>query len=499
MKKRSRFYIILSAIILLFGAKIAAYGATRNTDVTEAREGCIIVGINGTFLKADPDQIVKRINDIRMEACKEGIVNENTDEPLTEDDYVPVQWSNKLQQLAETRAAETMIYFEHDRPTGDAYNENNYISPVSECIAFAANGYYEDYDEPTEPVLSFDSAIDMWYSEKDSLGGHYMSMINMDYDYIGLGAFQSSEVPNDFSFGGWETLAGTCALDFASTSQARFFEEDYLEKLKDSSATNLEGSCLQLLEVDKNDILGFYINKEELTLFEGDTKPLRAIYHYLKDSDLYKNIAYLGNVKWSSNNEAVATVDQNGLLKAVSTGTAVITAKNEEGTTATCTVTVDADGSDSDWDFNEWLNNLTFTYKKNGITYKLYYKKGTATVTSVSKTKSSISIPATVSYDGDKYTVTTVKASACYNRKKLKYLTIGKNIKSIGKNAFKGCKKLKSITIKTKKLTTKNTGAASFKGIYAKATIKVPKTKYKAYKTLLKKKGVGKKARFKRI
>ncbi len=39
----------------------------------------------------------------------------------------------------------------------------------------------------------------------------------------------------------------------------------------------------------------------------------------------------------------------------------------------------------------------------------------------------------------------------------------------------------------------KKIGANAFKGIYAKATIKVPKAKLKAYSTLLKKKGVWKK------
>ena len=45
-------------------------------------------------------------------------------------------------------------------------------------------------------------------------------------------------------------------------------------------------------------------------------------------------------VKWSSSNEKVATVDQNGKITALSSGTAVITAELPDGTKATCTVTV---------------------------------------------------------------------------------------------------------------------------------------------------------------
>jgi len=74
-------------------------------------------------------------------------------------------------------------------------------------------------------------------------------------------------------------------------------------------------------------------------------------------------------------------------------------------------------------------------------------------------------------------------------------VTIGKNIKKISKNAFRDCKKLKSITIKTSKLTSSKVGANAFKGIYSKATIKVPKKKLSAYKNFLKKKGIGKKVK----
>ena len=66
-------------------------------------------------------------------------------------------------------------------------------------------------------------------------------------------------------------------------------------------------------------------------------------------------------------------------------------------------------------------------------------------------------------------------------------------MKKIGKEAFSGCSKLKSITIKTSKLTTKSVGTKAFKGIYAKAVIKVPKKKA-AYKKMLRTKGIGKKA-----
>ena len=82
--------------------------------------------------------------------------------------------------------------------------------------------------------------------------------------------------------------------------------------------------------------------------------------------------------------------------------------------------------------------------------------------------------------------------------KKVKSVTILNKVKigkktytvtSIAKNAFKGCKKLKKVTIKATKL--KSIGKNAFKGIYKKATFKVPKKQLKKYKKLIQKKKTG--------
>lgn len=67
-------------------------------------------------------------------------------------------------------------------------------------------------------------------------------------------------------------------------------------------------------------------------------------------------------------------------------------------------------------------------------------------------------------------------------------ITIGVNISKIGKNAFYGCKKLKQVVIKTKKLSSGKVGAKAFKGIAGNAMIKVPKSKKKSYEKWLRKK-----------
>lgn len=137
-------------------------------------------------------------------------------------------------------------------------------------------------------------------------------------------------------------------------------------------------------------------------------------------------------------------------------------------------------------------NLAIYKVEKAGLT------GGTVTyVKTVNKNKTKVVIPATVKIEGITYKVTAIGKNALKNNKKITKLTIGKNVSEIGKKAFYGCKKLKNITIKTKKLSDKKVGAKSFAGIKDKVTIKVPKKKYDAYKKLLLKKGVSAKAEFK--
>ncbi len=134
-----------------------------------------------------------------------------------------------------------------------------------------------------------------------------------------------------------------------------------------------------------------------------------------------------------------------------------------------------------------------------GLDYKLDSKTKTAVLTGVKDKKTkSITVPDTIKVNGKTYKVTEIGAKACANLAKLTKLTIGKNVQKIGKNAFSGCKKLKTINIKTSKLTKKGIGSGCFKGIDAKATFKVPKKLKKDYEKWLVKTGKApKKAKFK--
>ncbi|MBR1598679.1 MAG: leucine-rich repeat protein [Lachnospiraceae bacterium] len=94
--------------------------------------------------------------------------------------------------------------------------------------------------------------------------------------------------------------------------------------------------------------------------------------------------------------------------------------------------------------------------------------------------------------------VETIGAQAFANCKKLNTVTIGKSVKKIGKKAFYGDKKISKFTINTSKLTASSVGKNAFSKTSSKMTVKVPKKKVSAYKKLLVKKGLSKKAKVKK-
>lgn len=130
-------------------------------------------------------------------------------------------------------------------------------------------------------------------------------------------------------------------------------------------------------------------------------------------------------------------------------------------------------------------------YTIKGLKYKVTSasaKKRTVTVTGAkSKKTASVSIPATVKISGKKYKVTAIAAKAFQGYAKLKTVTIGANVKTIGASAFAKDKKLTKLTIKGTGL--KSVGKSAFGGVPKKVKAGVPKKSKKAYKKVLKKGG----------
>ena len=82
-------------------------------------------------------------------------------------------------------------------------------------------------------------------------------------------------------------------------------------------------------------VTGVVLNRSNAQLAVGDTLSLEAT--------IQPGNASNKAVTWSSDNEAIATVDENGMVTALANGTAVITVTTQDGSlTDTCTVTVAA-------------------------------------------------------------------------------------------------------------------------------------------------------------
>ena len=136
--------------------------------------------------------------------------------------------------------------------------------------------------------------------------------------------------------------------------------------------------------------------------------------------------------------------------------------------------------------------------KKTKATYKVTTSNTVQYVKASSKKANTVKVPSTITVNGVKCQVTSIAPKAMKGNKKLTKVIIPSSIRTIGTQAFAGCKNLKNITIQTPYLTKKSVGAKAFKGISNKAVIKVPKKQLKAYQKLLKTKGVSKKVKIKK-
>ncbi len=199
------------------------------------------------------------------------------------------------------------------------------------------------------------------------------------------------------------------------------------------------------------------------------------------------------------------TQDPNGMVTVNTTA--------RPNVTATPNITVNPKKKDA-------VKTGTVLRDEQGTTYKVIKEKEVEYTSPDNDSVTKIVVPDTVTIDDVEYKVVSVSKQAFSGCSKLKTVTFGKNVISIGdkafynckllvkiviparvvkigKQAFASCKRLKFITIKTSKLTMNSVGAKAFKGIYKKPVVKVPKNKKKAYKKLLKAKGLPGGAKFK--
>lgn len=221
------------------------------------------------------------------------------------------------------------------------------------------------------------------------------------------------------------------------------------------------------------------ILEEELELYAGQS--------YQMEAYVVPDTAENTKLNWTSSDPKIASVDNNGVIKvskkAKKGSVAVITATAADRNIvkASCKVTVAAAPLPGK---NEIAYSGNLAYK---VTKSSAKKKTVTCIGFKSKAAKGVKIPETIKINGYKYKVTGIAKSAFEKNKKIKSVTIGKNVTSIGQNAFANCTALTSIKIKGTSLGT--IGKNAWKGINKKAVAKVPKKQKKAYAAKLRKSG----------
>lgn len=467
---------------LLFSVSVQAKDVLP-TDKTVASKGCTLVGVEGRYV-TQAKNALKRINQIRYEACKEGVwkpdeYGENSTKRLTLNDYKPIKWSSELEYIARIRAAEASVFPEHDRPNGES------------CFELENPTGHQSWGE----VLAWNmdntmmEGIEQWYGEKQDwvnqtgyVTGHYTSMINPDNQYVALATFLN---PDSM---------------FINTTSGEFSSESNLNEKINTMASE----CIQTIEVE-NSLISQNLSLEQTSIKAG--KHTRA---FVKVNGC--KVTLLGNLTWSTSNKKIATVNQSGEISGVDKGSATITVTN-----GSLSKKVVINVTTHNWDKGKITTAPT--YKKAGIkTYtckvcgtkkteavkKLALpKKGTiytiagnqykitkagaeVSLIKTNQAAKTVTIPATISAKGLTYKVTAIASQAFKQNKKLKSVTIGANVRSINNNAFFKCPSLKTVNIKTVLLKNKTASKKAFKGANKKLVIKVPKKVKKTYQKIFK-------------
>ncbi len=290
------------------------------TDVATASDGCTMLGVYGTYY-SQAQEALDRINEIRKEACEAGNVPYpgNPSRMLSPSDYVPIKWSADLESIARIRAMEGGLAFSFSLSGHSRLNKKEIWSVQYNGVqSYAENLAYNWGD-------SMVSGINQWYEEKDdwvnqtagAVTGHYTSLINPKYTYTGLGDFrtEAAKYPN--------TLAGAFCSSTGSLDQ---------------SMQAAQADIMQKIEVDNSYIDG-YVLEGNSNIDAGSTTELELRVNLINGSGKLK-LWVPGELIYTSSDDSVAQVSDDGNVTGINAGTATITVQSGGTVLASTTVTV---------------------------------------------------------------------------------------------------------------------------------------------------------------
>ena len=273
------------------------------SDQDKPSQSCIFLGVYGNFY-TDKEKALQRINDIRKEACNEGVKDPETNEKFKPSDYKPYKWSTELEFIARIRAMEGGLTIGHSRLNGKSI----FTVQKNEIRSWAENLAWN-----WENANSIDM-INQWYKEKydwvtggPGVTGHYESLISSRFSYVGLGWFNSkyTKYPS--------CLAGA----FSETAKG----EDFIEEKK---------GIIQTVDVLKKNIKSYYLEGKKIM----KTNETQILTPRIQLSNPNLSIWPLKryDLTYISSNSSIAKVDKTGKIEALKTGNVTITCKNPDNT-----------------------------------------------------------------------------------------------------------------------------------------------------------------------
>ena len=161
-----------------------------------------------------------------------------------------------------------------------------------------------------------------------------------DNVYVGTTASDNITFVSGLVDGEWQQLGTNVSIQDISGLNISYGNSKIYATYLDSDTGKAVVRSYEVKSADKPEqpvevpITEVQLGREALDMYEGDTFKLTA-------TVLPVNTTDSKDISWSSNNEAVATVSEDGTVTAKSVGTAVITATSTNGKTASCTVTVE--------------------------------------------------------------------------------------------------------------------------------------------------------------
>lgn len=275
-------------------AAVQGQQTEQNTNQPVPTSDTMKVMISGIYDSFDRNSIVDQINAIRREAYEQQLVAQ----------YVPVQWSADMENIARQRAVEAIMSASHTRPDGSAW----YTVASGSVLADAE-------------VLSWgrmvDDVINYWSSGKDEYlqtganndsTSNYLILINPEYKYIGFSSFAVGEGTvrrcSAMEFSKEESLSSAASGSFGTASVDVNVQRKNLTYHLNGPSSTAVGRRVRF------DVVGYYAESESADAYNGTF-----------------TVSLKETPAWSSSNPTVATIVEDGTLTALSAGQTTVIAE----------------------------------------------------------------------------------------------------------------------------------------------------------------------------